>query len=361
MLFDSQTTRGTYIGGLLYKDSRSILSRGDLVGFGCKTKNKHLKDPQDRKHFVYRIAIGNELDSCGTIDLCDDSDEENNDNGENHSVLNGSLNDSHETDDEHDSSDEVDVKPDIHTLMRTAYQERKIKEEIGWNSYDYEKTMNNGNDKNETNGIISQVSSDEVLELSSDEECIVNDPPQKRQRHAKPEYLFETQEETANENNDDHINDDSHMKNASFDSTDDQTDVASEYQMSDAILKEKVKNAPRSRAQQLARDFLISQNARTNHNNQTVAPKQGAKSTKTPKTETTRRNSQEPSTSNFVSRSNNITMSIEDLKNQFITELTKWEFQWIAERKLNPLQLMKNIRTLDIDFQDLATFQGFDI
>lgn len=330
------------------------------MGFGCKTKSQHIKDARDGKYFVYRLEIGNYLESCGTIDLCDDSDDDNIENNRNHSVPIASFNDSHETDDEHDSADEIDVKPDIHTLMRTAYQQMKIKEEIGWNIYEYEKTTNNGNGDDETNWNNIQ-----SVELSSDEDCIADEPSQKRQRHEEPDYLFDAQEQIYSTQtsiiNSNSANGDNEMDSTSFHSTDDQPDVAPEYQMSDAILKEKVKNAARSRAQQLAHDLLMSQNARPNQNNPIVTSKQSAKSTKRPKAQATRRNSHETSTSNCASRSNNNAMSIEDLTNEFISEITRWEFQWIAKEELSPSQLRKNIRQLGIDFDDLATFQRFDM
>lgn len=298
------------------------------MGFGCKTKSQHIKDARDGKYFVYRLEIGNYLESCGTIDLCDDSDDDNIENNRNHSVPIASFNDSHETDDEHDSADEIDVKPDIHTLMRTAYQQMKIKEEIGWNIYEYEKTTNNGNGDDETNW-----NNIESVELSSDEDCIADEPSQKRQRHEEPDYLFDAQEQIYSTQtsiiNSNSANGDNEMDSTSFHSTDDQPDVAPEYQMSDAILKEKVKNAARSRGQQLAHDLLMSQNARPNQNNSIVTSKQSA--------------------------------SIEDLTNEFISEITRWEFQWIAKEELSPSQLRKNIRQLGIDFDDLATFQRFDM
>lgn len=298
------------------------------MGFGCKTKSQHIKDVRDGKYFVYRLEIGNYLESCGTIDLCDDSDDDNIENNRNHSVPIASFNDSHETDDEHDSADEIDVKPDIHTLMRTAYQQMKIKEEIGWNIYEYEKTTNNGNGDDETNW-----NNIESVELSSDEDCIADEPSQKRQRHEEPDYLFDAQEQIYSTQtsiiNSNSANGDNEMDSTSFHSTDDQPDVAPEYQMSDAILKEKVKNAARSRGQQLAHDLLMSQNARPNQNNSIVTSKQSA--------------------------------SIEDLTNEFISEITRWEFQWIAKEELSPSQLRKNIRQLKIDFNDLATFQRFDM
>lgn len=337
-----QSRHGTYVNEINYKGSRTILAVGDQIGFGCNPKNRHVKEKSDRKFFVYRVAIGNEIKSGETIELS--SGEEDDDNANGFNQLGNNL----ESDDEDcPSADEMDIKPDIHSLMRQNYEQMKIKEEVDWNCYEYDRSQRNQtNDNNQVNnnGHVEEI----YVSDTEDDVCMV-EPPRKRIRNETIEEVYQAPVV------------DPPVANAPVV---DAPIQLPEFHMSDATLKEKVKNAPRSRGQQLAADMLTPN----------LMQRMDLAPTKTtPKPSAPRQDNPIPSTSNG---SNNTSInpriyhmnsdkvdeddkSVDDLRNDFISEITKWDIQWILNDKVNPLRFQMNIRRLNTEFTDLLEFQQF--
>lgn len=310
-----------------------------MLGFGCKTKNRHIKDKSDNKYYVYRVANANELISCGTIELSDGSDDEANETNENIPSNNSSY--GNDTDDECPSADEMDVKPDIHTLMRMVKEQQQIKVEIAWNCHEYEKSHNTQTDAGETmEGVV-----EEPICLSSDEECYADEQPSTK-RVRREDNMFPTPEPQSEDKIEPNDNDKSQADDFNFNKPIDQTPFVPEYQMSDATLKEKVKNVTRSRGQQLAIDMLIDQ-ARPSMERQNSHGQGPSTSIISP-----------PATPHKTELGLG-TRPVEDLTNDFISEVTKWEFKWLDDNKVNPLRFKMDVRPLDTNFSDLTTFQGF--
>lgn len=336
-----------------YKESRCILSEGDLLGFGCSTSTRHLKDKQDVKYYVYRVKIGSDLASCEPIELLDSSDDS--DGGDRYSG--GFFVDGNETDDECPSADEIDVKPDIHTLMRIAQEKVQIKEEINWNCYEYDRSQ-----MKETVPFANNAD-DPICLSDNDEEIVMVEPPQKRIRtESHTDFLHPTPEPTPTDR-DEYGNSTTENESDASSSyqVSEKINILPEYQMSNTALKEKVKIVVRSRGQQLATDMLRSQKTLMSNMNEalvTTHTTHAIKGHKMPKGAQTLHH--EPSTSSawhFKAESDTINHSIDDLKNYFISEVTKWDFQWIYDKKLNPLRYTMNVEQLATDFIDLAYFQ----
>lgn len=350
----TQSTQGTYVNRINYKGSRCILSNGDKLGFGCTTTNRHLNDVNDYKYHVYRLTNENELGSNGPIELLDSDDEETvqtHQNGQNNNEDSG---------DECASADEMDIKPDIHTLMRQNQEEMKIKEEVAWNCYEYERQA--GQREHENN--FEPVDNVDLDQFDVESEIYVNEPPQKRQRHESNEFdLFcqPNENEIAGTTHDD-VQPDAIpdiLNNSNL-------NVATEYQLSETTLKEKVKNVTRSRGQQLAADMIAAAAQSKDKPKGAVTP--GLK----PKTPTTSSLPNNPIASTSKAPINIPSMeipptygndheikSVDELENDFISEITKWNYKWIDDKNLNPLQYLLNVRHLDTDFTDLNTFQQF--
>lgn len=336
-----------------YKDSRCILSEGDLLGFGCNTITKHNKNKNDRKYYVYRIALGSGFDNVELIELSDSSGEDEN---QSFGQPNNSFQDGNVTDDECPSADEMDVKPDIHSLMRMTYSKMQIKEEIEWNCYEYDKEQNKRESPSETVETFclldcSQSSEDDIVSL---------EPPQKRKRQADNfDYFAQCEDIRTKPNN----------KPTEIGATEiplngsilNQTiEPVPEYQMSETTLKEKVKIVVRSRGAQLASDMLMSKDELLNHLNEPSTSTQTPKSNKMIIPEQKLQEIAFPITSssnvqNYEHQHDE--MSIDNLTNDFISEVTKWDFRWISDQKPNPLRYKMDVRPLDTNFSDLDSFQ----
>lgn len=319
-----------------------------MLGFGCNTITKHNKDRNDRKYYVYRVALGSGFDVSETIELCDSSDEEANQSSS--SQLNDNYQDGNETDDECPSADEMDVKPDIHSLMRMTYAKMQIKEEIIWNCYDYDKEQNNESSSAEP------INVGESIFLSDGEDDIATlEPPRKRIRQVE-NFDHSTFEENRIEPNDAQTED---KCIGSIQSN----DQVPEYQMSETTRKEKVKLVVRSRGQQLATDMLMSKNQLMNNLNELTTSTFIMKPNKTTtKLATASQEATTSATSNLFIKNGKLEKegsSIEDLTNDFISEVTKWDFQWICDQKPNPLRYKMEVKPLDTNFPDLSSFQRY--
>lgn len=369
----SQSTRGTYVNKINFKGSRSILSNGDKLGFGCTTTNRHLNDVNDEKYHVYRLTNENELGSNDTIDLLDSDDEETPQNAQNGNGI--SINDE-DSEEECPSADEMDIKPDIHSLMRKNQEMIKIKEEINWNCHEYDRQMTQNEPENDAAPVDSV---DLDADDDSDTEIYVVEPARKRQRLETSEFdLFNPilpQPSTFENGNVVPEQHNTVEPDREDDLSDRNLNVIPEYQMSDATLKEKVKNVQRSRGQQLAADMLNAQSKNKPKGLATTSatPVSGHKA-KTPSS-SSMPNNPIASTSKAPTvvppleipstyRNDNELVcdkSVEDLTKDFISVITKWNFKWIDDRNLNPLQysMNMNVRHLDTDFTDLHTFQQF--
>lgn len=314
---------------------------GDLIGFGCATNTRHLKDKVDRKYFVYRFAIGNGLNSNEPIEiLSDDSDDEANSTRD--TYYDGFRIDSDtgdEDENDHSTDDEIDVKPDIHSLMRMEYAKVQIKQEIEWNCYEYEKTRLQPNEQRIVNDVPFCLSDDDE-EGDDDEDIIALEPPQKRIRQSKPEYFPPSPEHEPEP--------EPEQSRMELFGTRTIT-LPPEYQMRNTIFKEKCKVVVRSRGQNLATDMLMSKNM----NDKT----KGAN-----KISTGTAGYYEASTSFNINHaykplSEYSEYTIQDLVNAFISEITKWEFHWIVDQKPNPLRYTMDVKRLDTNFTDLNSFQ----
>lgn len=322
-----QSMYGTRVNHINYKDSRCILSEYDLIGFGCSPTAKRVKDKSDMKCYVYRVALGSMFNSSETIELSDGSDDEA--DSSNPFDASDGLDVGNETDDDCSSAEEdeeEDVKPDIHTLMREAMETMQIKQEVEGYCYDYEKAQWNQVEPTVENKIPICLDSED----EEKEDILLLEPPRKRVRQVEPEYSFPTHEREPEQ------------KIEKDDSSSEQT--LPEYQMSDTTLKEKVKLVTRSRGQQLATDML--------KNAQKTLFKNGGPS------------QQEANTSSSVSQtyeppSEYSNYSIADLSNAFISEITKWEYQWINNKNPNPLRYQMDVKPLDTNFINLTSFQRF--
>lgn len=302
----------------------------------------------DKKYYVYRVAIGNELSTCGPIELSDGSDDDNTQSE------NAFLNDSshgNDTDDECPSADEMDVKPDIHTLMRSVNQNIKIKEEVAWNCYEYEKSHNIPNDTSE------------VVDggtVSSDDDCYADEQPQKRMRREEPDYMYSTPEPQSEDQIEQNNSNTTQITAINANKPADAEICVPEYQMSDATLKEKVKNVTRSRGSQLAFDMLTPKASLLNKMST------GPKAKQETNNEVNHPNSQGPCTSILSPPPAPLKIecdsehkSLDDLNNEFISEVTSWEFKWIVDKKPNPLRFKMDVRPLEINSPNLHFFQRF--
>lgn len=341
-LLSFQSLYGTRVDRCNYKDSRCILSKDSLIGFGCNTVSKRIKDKTDKRYYVYRITIGNDLNLSEPIEISDGSDDEAD------NMFDDAVDVGNETDDE-PSDEEEDRKPDIHCLMRMAQEQMQIKQEVEGHCYDYDRTTNQ-----QTEPIIEN---ENPICLDSDEEkedIQLVEPPRKRVRQQNPEFLLTTPEPEPQP--------EPEPKDSSDDLTDEESEqTIPEYQISDTILKEKVKLVQRSRGQYLATDMLKPQKKLLKSiNNPPVHPKGNrSNGSQTPL-------QPEPSTSSWSNNSNYNTesdyknFSIADLNNAFISEITKWDYRWIHDQKPNPLRYQMNVQYLDTNFRDLASFQRFE-
>lgn len=321
------------------------MSNGDKLGFGCTTTNRHVKDTKDYKYHVYRLSNQNELASSDApIELLDSDDEDTSQSNSNERANTSNTEDS---EDECPSADEMDVKPDIHTLMRQVQEEMKIKEEVNWNCYEYDRQTRPREEETDP----EPVDSVDLDQFDMESEIYVNEPPQKRQRHESIETVEPMHNNAQPDGWQAVLNDGSATENLNA-----SVNVASEYQMSDTVLKEKVKLVVRSRGQQLATDMLL---AAAQSKDKPKAPATVilpvATSSKTP--------NKPPSPEIPITYGdadyNAPVKSVEELENDFISEITKWKYKWINDKNLNPLQFTMNVRHLDTDFADLHTFQQF--
>lgn len=348
------------------------------MGFGCTTTNSHINDVTDFKYQVYRLSNENELASTDTIELLDSSDEETENNLHQNGRGNVSIN--HEdSEDECPSADEMDVKPDIHALMRKVQEGMKIKEEVAWNCYEYDRQGNQTNQENDT----APIDDVDLDTFDMESEIYIVEPPQKRQRTGSNEFgLFSRKMPETSENQNsttEHSEVQAEIQNVLGDLN---LNIASEYQMSDATLKEKVKLVQRSRGQQLAIDMLIAAQSKgkpkgatatvTTNAAAAAAAANGGMKAKAPLS-SPHPNNPTPSTSkvppkvqpppeiplSYGNDHENCIRTVDELKNDFISEITKWEYKWIESKNLNPLQYKMNIRHLETDFTDLHTFQQF--
>lgn len=341
-----QSLHGTRVNHTSFKDSRCILVDGDLIGFGCATNTRHLKDKVDRKYFVYRFAIGNGLNSNEPIEiLSDDSDDEA--NSTRNTYCDGFRIDSDtgdEDENDHSTDDETDVKPDIHSLMRMEYAKVQIKQEIDWNCHEYEKTLIQPNEQRIVNDVPFCLSDDDE-EWGDDEDIIALEPPQKRIRQSKPEYYPPTPDHEPEPEPEQRPMELFFTKTIS---------LPPEYQMSDTIFKEKCKVVVRSRGQNLATDMLMSK--------KTIIKNMNDKTKGANKMSTGTAGNHEASTSCNINHayrplSEYSEYTIQDLVSAFISEITKWEFQWIVDQKPNPLRYTMDVKRLDTNFTDLNSFQ----
>lgn len=314
--FEIQSLYGTRINSVNYKDSRCIMTAGDLIGFGCNTNTRHLKDKNDHKYFVYRLSLETGgAPSSEPIEILSDSDEDSSGNA---FAGNLSVSDAIETDDEDcPSADEEDIKPDIHTLMRTVHLGVEIKKEIDWNCHEYDR----GHQQSEPR-IVNEIPYTVDDEDKLNEDIVVCEPPQKRIRQSQPIEFSnfinsDAETESESKNNDNEIND-----SVSEKVLESEYPEYPEYQMSDTTRKEKCKLNLRSRGQLLATDMLSSEKTLMKNMNQINAPLKGnimSTGVKTPP------HAQNPSTSTNIQNSmyspdlecNEI--SIQDLNNEFIS------------------------------------------
>lgn len=331
-----QSLYGTRVNRINYKDSRCILSEGDILGFGCNPTATRTRDKTDKRYYVYRLAIGNGINSSETIELSDGSDDET----ENENPFTDALDIDNETDDEANgvSSDEEDIKPDIHSLMRYAQETMQIKQEIEGYCYDYEKEKSPNNEP-----IIDNIVPICLDDDDEKDDIVLLEPPRKRVRQGDLDPFPSTPEPEPEPTVED--SDDSGSE-----------PTLPEYQMSDTTLKEKVKLVVRSRGQQLADDMLKPQKVLLKNMNEGLTH---AKGNRTPL-------HSEASTSSSVNQIYKTEQeysdySIADLNNAFISEVTKWDHQWIRDKKPNPLPycLKIDLKHLDTNFIDLAPFQRF--
>lgn len=241
-------------------NAREVLRSEDKIGFGCSPKNKFVRDITDEKHIVYELRCGNPLGDGSIPFEINDSDDEEDDLGQipqnqNHiisfdskaesAIISGS--DGHQTDDENqeEEEDEFDVKPDLASLLRQqreyiqqAALQREIKQEIDWNAHQYNKELNGLN--NVQPHVVDCV---EILDDSDDE--VIYEPENKRKKPdsewsdsmmAAPKPLF--------------------PKKPQPQSVQPEYHPPPKHEMSEAILKEKVKNVRESRGQQLSDDLF---------------------------------------------------------------------------------------------------------
>lgn len=365
---NTQSTHGTRVNRINFKKSRCILSNGDRLGFGCTTTNRHLKDVTDVKYHVYRLTNECELKSSEPIDLLDSDDDDGPANVHKSGYGNASFN--HEdSEDECPSADE-DVKPDVHKLMREVYETRKIKEEVAWNCYEYDRQLatqqqqqNQQNQENQENQMHNTMYNVDLDKSDHEPDICVVEPPQKRQRVEPNE--FESMQTTTQSNGFDSMD---FQVPETYETTANLNEVASEYQMSDTTLKEKVKIVVHSRGQQLARDMLAAAQAKQKPKPGTIATNMKAKATqsyssfqfpKNPIPSTSKAPPPSPPKDECTNDHDASVKTVDELKNDFISEITKWDYKWIENKNLNPLQYKLNIQHLDTNFVDLDTFQQF--
>ncbi|XP_055312579.1 uncharacterized protein LOC129574522 isoform X2 [Sitodiplosis mosellana] len=326
VIMKDQSLYGTRVNSINYKDSRCIVSENDLIGFGCSPYAKRIKDKSDKRYYVYRLALGNKIGSGETIELSDGSDDEGQHANKSYDAFDA-LDVGNDTDDDNSSDEEEDIKPDIHTLMRTAMATMQIKQEVEGYCYDY--------DRNRLNSDEQVIHNEVPICLDSDEEkedILLLEPPRKRIR-TEQEYAFPTPEPEPEPEPEP-------MKEEE-DTNSDQT--LPEYQMSDTALKEKVKLVTCSRGQQLATDMLKTQKVLLKNIAQKPLHQEAGSSSSWNQT--------------YKPPSEYSNFSIADLSNAFISEITKWDYQWIKDRKPNPLRYQMDVKHLDTNFSDLDSFQ----
>lgn len=327
--------------------------------------NRHLKDINDYKYHVYRLSNENELASSdGPIELLDSDDEETSQT--HHSGRANVSTNNDDSEDECPSADEMDVKPDIHTLMRKVQEEMKIKEEVTWNCHEYDRQTRPMDRENDT----APVDNVDLDQFDMESEICVIEPPQKRQRR-EPIENVEPVHSVVQPEQPNILEDGNLSENVNV-------NIASEYQMSDTTLKEKVKNVVRSRGQQLAIDMLIAAAAASQSKDKpkgaptpmvTATGNRGIKANtpssslpNNPIAPTSNTPIKPPSPEIPLKYGNDHDIpdkSIAELESDFISEITNWKYKWINDKNLNPLQFTMNIRHLDTDFTDLCTFQQF--
>lgn len=275
--------------------------------------------------------------------MSDGSDDE----AYNANIFDDAVDVGNETDDE-PSDEEEDVKPDIHSLMRTAQEKMQIKQEIEGYCYEYDRNTNQKSEPIIQNDVPYCLDSDEEKE-----DILLVEPPRKRVRQPEPECSLPTPKPEPQP--------EPELKNSSDDLTEEASEqTIPEYQLSDTTLKEKVKLVTRSRGQILATDMLkppkkllrginvAPTHLKVNRSNGSQIPLH-----------------QEPSTSytinpNYNPESEYKNFSIADLNNAFISEITKWDYQWIRDQKPNPLRYqMLDVQHLDTNFSNLASFQRY--
>lgn len=338
------------------------------MGFGCTTTNRHVNDVNDYKYHVYRLT-NEKLVSDGVVELLDSDDEEEaGHSNQSRSIGGGNDEDS---EDECPSADEMDIKPDIHALMRKDQEVQKIKEEVTWNCYEYDRQTNQWDHENDA----EPVDNIDLDHFDAESEICVIEPPQKRQRHTLNEFDLFYQVPPAppqQPNQHEYENVASAHDEVQPDRQDALGDgnsaIASEYQMSDTTLKEKCKVVVRSRGQQLATDMLraekskgvaipVASTAAGNRGmNTSLLNNSIASMSKAPTNLSSR---DIPPT--YGNHHEVYDKSVDELENDFITEITKWNYKWLDDGNLNPLQYTMNIRNLalETDFADLQTFQQF--
>lgn len=346
-LFFFQSKRGTYVNHTNYKQSRCILSEGDFVGFGCKPLNNlKIIDTNDAKYFVYKIEVGTPSLESVAIDDDDDEIDENvqNNSGLESNNLNQSDQDGYCTDGEdaedamNAADDDLDVKPDIHSLLRyeqiVQNEENlnvNIKEEVSYLASGYERQINEKTTANNNNH--PQPITNEIVDLcgDSDDDVIELNPAKKRQRKASPEPVklpesFEPAQQ-------------------SEPTTQYETETTilklPEHQLQEKTLKEKAKNVTVSRSQQLSTEMLKIKKKKSKHSKKPrlTEPSCSTSGQKKPQEHTLSEQSSDESV------------------NRIISAITKWKVNWILDYEKNPLQYQLNVKQLDSHFQDLLTYQ----
>lgn len=307
---------------------------------------------------MYRLALGTGIQS-ELIELSDSSDD--NEINQPSNQFNDSYQDGNATDDECQSADEMDVKPDIHSLMRETYAKIQIKEEINYNCYEYEKSKN-------TDQINPDAASVETVYLSDSEDDVVTvEPARKRIRQDNIHDGYGQTENQTKPNANEHSSNAPDTKLDKINKENQICEQIPEYQMSETTLKEKVKNVVRSRGQQLATDMLMPKNALLNNLNEPSTSTQTTKANKMVQMTAKSQAAETVATPNAYAENytpEHVQLSIEELTNVFITEVTKWDFKWIYDKKPNPLQYSMEykmeVRPLGTNFSDLSAYQRFD-
>lgn len=312
-----------------FKGSRTILSDGDLIGFGCKVNNWHVADPSDTRYYVYRFVYGHPMgDIKQTFDLTSDDEEESEIQPNKIPVSPGesgifSGSDGHDTDGE-EADEDVDIKPDIHSLMRSQrehveqmMQLIEIKQEVSWMNHEYERQH------------VEPIIDSTVYELSDDDDDVIPiaEPNSKRKKTEWP--LFNPSDSCPTS-----------PKKVIVPEPTIQPPPIHEYPQQ--ILKEKVKNVGFSRGQQLASDMFKPKECLLNEpstSSKVIIPKNDLK----------------PDAKDVLSK-----LVTDKNLNQIITDITGWDARWIIDRGFQDTLrfLLPNLKPIENKFDSLAAYQA---